>query len=86
MLLETLSESGKTTRAVGKVLHTYQLRDQAGNNAPGRKSMLLGTLGDTKKGIWVSFDKRPGMGLWQGCTSSDDSSSLKFDDFQSRLI
>ena len=68
-----------------KVLHTYQLRDQAGNNAPRRKSMLLGTFRGTKKGIWVSFDKRPGMGdhtrYW-----NDDNTSSKYDDFQKSLV
>ena len=55
-----------------------------GNSAPGRKSMLLGTLGDTQKGIWVSFDRRPGMGdhtrYW-----NDDNTSSRYDDFHNDL-
>ena len=68
-----------------KVLYTYQLRDQTGNNAPGRKSMLIGTLGRTQKGVWVSFDKRPSMGdhtrYW-----NDDNTSTKYHDFHHDLV
>ena len=67
-----------------KVLHTYQLRDQTGNSAPGRISMLIGTLKRTRKGIWVSFDKRLGMGdhtrYW-----NDDNTSSKYNDFHNDL-
>ena len=67
------------------ILHTYQLRDQAGNNAPARKSMLIGALGSTQKGVWVSFDKRPSMGdhtrYW-----NDNNTSTKYDDFNTNLV
>ncbi len=71
-------------RMTRKVLHTYQLRDQAGNSAPDRRSMLIGTLGRAQKGIWVSFDKRLGMGdhtrYW-----NDDNTSSKYDQFHNDL-
>ena len=75
------SNNQPTTR---KVPHTYQLGDQAGNNAPGRKIMLIGTLGRTQKGVWVSFDKRPSMGdhtrYWNGNTGT------KYNDFNTNLV
>ena len=80
-----MASKSNNQQVTRKVLHTYQLRDQTGNSAPGRKSMLLGTLGRTQKGVWVSFDKRPGMGdhtrYW-----NDDNTSLKYDDFHNNLV
>ena len=68
-----------------ELLHTYQLRDQAGNNAPGRISMLIGTLERTQKRVWVSFDKRPSMGdhtrYW-----NDNNTSTNYDDFNTNLV
>ena len=76
------SNNQPTTR---KVPHTYQLGDQAGNNAPGRKSMLIGTLGRTQKGVWVSFDKRPSIGdhtrYW-----NDNNTGTKYNDFNTNLV
>ena len=76
------SNNKQLTRAI---LHMYQLRDQAGNNAPGRKSMLIGTLGRTQKGVWVSFDKRPFIGdhipYW-----NDNNTSTKYNDFNINLM
>ena len=79
-----MSSTSTSDASARPVIHTYTLRDQSGTNAPGRKSMLLGTTRTSKRSIWVSFDKRP-----QGDHTrywSEDNKAVKYSDFNNHLV
>ena len=68
LLGQRMASKSKIQPATRRVLHTSQLRDQMGNNTPRRKSMLIGALGRTQKGVWVLFNQRPGMDGYFVCS------------------